>query len=137
MSVPGTFIMVDHSLERAFNRGALAQLKVTGEKEELVYSGKQFDLIYQPEGTGIRVAEQAVPAPAAKTKAERIELGAQVFANNCQACHQADGQGVPDAFPRGELRARRPALAPGRCSKSEDGRKSPSIRQPSGECRSN
>ena len=28
MSVPGTFILVDHSLERAFNRGALAQLKV-------------------------------------------------------------------------------------------------------------
>ena len=22
-----------------------------------------------------------------------------MFANNCQACHQADGQGVPDAFP--------------------------------------
>ena len=30
MSVPGTFIIVDHSIERAFNRGALAQLKVSG-----------------------------------------------------------------------------------------------------------
>ena len=100
MSVPGTFILVDHSLERAFNRGALAQLKVTGPEDKLVYSGKQFDLVYQPEGTGIRVAGSgAVPAPAAKTKDERIELGAAVFANNCQACHQADGQGVPDAFP--------------------------------------
>jgi len=99
MSVPGTFILVDHSLERAFNRGALAQLKVTGPEDKLVYSGKQFDLVYQPEGTGIRVAGGAVAAPAAKSKAERIELGAGVFANNCQACHQADGQGVPDAFP--------------------------------------
>ena len=100
MSVPGTFIIVDHSLERAFNRGALAQLKVTGAEDKLVYSGKQFDLVYQPEGTGIRVAEPGRrPAPAAKTKAERIKLGADVFANNCQACHQANGEGVPDAFP--------------------------------------
>jgi nitrite reductase (NO-forming) len=100
MSAPGTFIIVDHSIERAFNRGALAQLKVTGPENKLVYSGKQFDLVYQPEGTGIRVAGQgAVTAPAATTKAERVDLGAGVFANNCQACHQADGQGVPDAFP--------------------------------------
>ena len=99
MSVPGTFIIVDHSLERAFNRGALAQLKVTGNEDKLVYSGKQFDLVYQPEGTGIRVAEQLAAPPQAKTKAERVELGAGVFANNCQACHQANGEGVPDAFP--------------------------------------
>jgi nitrite reductase (NO-forming) len=100
MSVPGTFLIVDHSIERAFNRGALAQLKVSGEEDKLVFSGKQFDLVYQPEGTGIRVAGQGgVPAPAAKTKQERIELGAGVFANNCQACHQATGEGVPDAFP--------------------------------------
>ncbi len=100
MSAPGTFIMVDHSLERAFNRGALAQLKVSGPEDKLVYSGKQFDLVYQPEGTGIRLAETgAKPAPAAKTKEERVKLGAEVFANNCQACHQADGAGVPDAFP--------------------------------------
>jgi len=100
MSVPGTFIIVDHSIERAFNRGALAQLKVTGEENKLVYSGKTFDLVYQPEGTGIRaVNQQQAPAPSAKSQAERIELGAGVFANNCQACHQANGEGVPDAFP--------------------------------------
>ena len=100
MSVPGTFIIVDHSIERAFNRGALAQLKVSGPEDKLVYSGKQFDLVYQPEGTGIRVAGQnPVAVPAAKTKAERIEIGAGIFANNCQACHQENGEGVPDAFP--------------------------------------
>jgi nitrite reductase (NO-forming) len=100
MSVPGTFIIVDHSLQRAFNRGALAQLKATGPEDKLVFSGKQFDLVYQPEGTGIRLAGQGgVPAPAARTKEERIKLGADVFANNCQACHQESGEGVPDAFP--------------------------------------
>ena len=100
MSVPGTFIIVDHSLQRAFNRGALAQLKATGDENKLVFSGKQFDLVYQPEGAGARVASQAVTGqPAATSKAQRIELGAGIFANNCQACHQADGQGVPNAFP--------------------------------------
>jgi len=99
MSVPGTFLLVDHSIERAFNRGALAQLKVSGDEDKLVYSGKQSDQVYQPEGTGIRVAELPAAAPAAATKAQRLELGAGVFANNCQACHQANGEGVPDAFP--------------------------------------
>ena len=33
MSVPGTFIIVDHSLTRAFNRGALAQPKAAGEED--------------------------------------------------------------------------------------------------------
>ena len=100
MSVPGTFILVDHSLERAFNQGALAQLKVTGPEDKLVYSGKQFDLVYQPEGTGIRVAEQgAVPPRRPRPRTSGSSSAQAVFANNCQACHQANGQGVPDAFP--------------------------------------
>jgi len=99
MSVPGTFILVDHSLTRAFNRGALAQLKTTGEEDKLVYSGKTSDEVYQPEGAGISVAGAGVVAPTAKNKTERVEAGAGVFANNCQACHQATGEGVPDAFP--------------------------------------
>lgn len=100
MSVPGTFIIVDHSLERAFNRGALAQIKVAGPEDKLIFSGKTSDLVYQPEGAGIAASGQGfVPAPASTSRAERAEKGAAVFANNCQACHQADGQGVPDAFP--------------------------------------
>ena len=100
MSVPGTFIIVDHSLTRAFNRGALAQIKATGDENKLVYSGKQFDLVYQPEGAGVRVASSNVTdVPVAKTKEERVKMGAGVFANNCQACHQENGEGVPNAFP--------------------------------------
>ena len=99
LTVPGTFILVDHSLTRAFNRGALAQLKVSGPEDKIVYSGKTNDLVYLPEGAGARVAEQAGRAPAARNKAERIKAGEGVFVNNCAACHQPDGKGVPDAFP--------------------------------------
>ena len=97
---PGTFILVDHAISRAFNKGALAQLKVSGEDDKLVYSGKISDEVYLPEGTGIRVTEQPqqIAAPA-KTKSERIEKGEIIFKTNCMACHQSAGQGVPNAFP--------------------------------------
>ena len=100
VNVPGTYILVDHSLTRAFNKGALGQLKVTGDEDKLIYSGKVSDEVYLPEGTGIRVVEQRSQAvPAAKTKVERIERGRTVFTTNCMACHQANGEGIPHAFP--------------------------------------
>ena len=33
------------------------------------------------------------------TEAALAELGSKVFAANCAACHQANGKGVPGAFP--------------------------------------
>ncbi len=100
VNVPGTYIIVDHSLTRAFNKGALAQIKVTGDENKLVYSGKISDEVYQPEGSGMRVADLPFKkAPVAHTKAERIEKGHIVFTTNCVACHQVNGQGIPNAFP--------------------------------------
>jgi nitrite reductase (NO-forming) len=100
VNVPGTYILVDHSLTRAFNKGALGQLKATGEENKLIYSGKISDEVFLPEGAHIRVAEQpSATAPAAKTKVERAERGRAVFAVNCAACHQSNGQGIPNAFP--------------------------------------
>ncbi len=100
VKVPGTFVLVDHALERAFNRGALAQLKVTGEENKAIYSGKIRDEVYLPEGTGIKVAEMpSRAAPSARTKAERVARGEQIFKTNCAACHQSTGEGIPAAFP--------------------------------------
>jgi nitrite reductase (NO-forming) len=100
INVPGTFLIVDHSLARAFNRGALAQIKATGPENKLVYSGKISDEIYLPEGANIRVAEQPSKAPApAASQAERIKLGEIVFRTNCMACHQENGKGIPGSFP--------------------------------------
>src|SRR6185436_16664909 len=46
LDVPGTYILVDHSLFRAFNKGALDMLKVSGAENLLVYSGKEVDAVY-------------------------------------------------------------------------------------------
>ena len=100
VNVPGTYIMVDHSLTRAFNKGALGMLKVSGDEEKTIYSGKMTDEVYLPEGTSMRNAERTqAQVPSAKTKTDRIKLGESIYNNNCAACHQTTGVGVPQAFP--------------------------------------
>lgn len=100
VNVPGTYLLVDHSLTRAFNKGALGQLKVNGDENKLVYSGKITEEVYRPEGARIVAAEQASrPGEVAKNKEERIRLGDSVFKGNCAACHQEAAEGVPGSFP--------------------------------------
>jgi nitrite reductase (NO-forming) len=100
VNVPGTYIMVDHSLTRAFNKGALGMLKVSGEEDKTLYSGKMTDEVYLPEGTSMRnTGAVQTQAPTAKTKADRIKLGEGIYNTNCAACHQTTGVGVPQAFP--------------------------------------
>ena len=104
VEVPGTFLLVDHSIFRAFNKGALGMLKVEGEKDPKLYSGEQLDKIYLPEGSVIQkmpVAdseETYAPIPP-KSLAQQMEHGKQLYMQTCFACHQATGQGIPGAFP--------------------------------------
>ncbi|MCL4105669.1 UNVERIFIED_CONTAM: hypothetical protein GTU68_023736 [Idotea baltica] len=96
----GTFILVDHSIFRAFNKGALGMLKVGGEENKTVYSGKIDDRIYLPEGGAIQtIPQEATAAPSATNKAERITAGKIVYNQACVACHQITGEGIPMAFP--------------------------------------
>lgn len=101
VDVPGTFILVDHSIFRAFNKGALGMLKVDGADNLAIYSGKQQETVYLPEGGGIQsIAEGEAPAEGkAKDMAERILFGQRVYDQNCLACHQPDGMGISGAFP--------------------------------------
>jgi nitrite reductase (NO-forming) len=46
VKVPGTYVLVDHSLTRAFNKGALGMLKVSGPPNRAIYSGKEIDAVY-------------------------------------------------------------------------------------------
>jgi len=101
VDVPGTFILVDHSIFRAFNKGALGMLNVTGEENKIIYSGTQEEGIYLPEGGGIQNMpdDVAVNEAKASSTAERIELGKQIYMQSCFACHQANGEGLASAFP--------------------------------------
>lgn len=100
VNVPGTYILVDHSIFRAFNKGALGMLKVEGPEDKEIYSGKISDEIYLPEGGTIQ--DMTGPAPTqvpAKNLSERIQHGKRVFEGTCMACHQSNGEGVAGAFP--------------------------------------
>jgi len=66
LEVPGTFIMVDHALFRAFNKGALGMLKVDGPQDLLVYSGKEVDATYLGDSALPGTAESNVAALEAK-----------------------------------------------------------------------
>jgi len=100
LDVPGSFILVDHAIFRAFNKGALGILQVDGPENKNIFSGQQDDRIYQPEGGAV----QTMPTTGAEvskplSKAEKLALGKALYASTCQACHQADGKGIEKAFP--------------------------------------
>jgi len=95
-----TLILVDHSIFRTFNKGALGMLKIEGEHDPMIYTGKTVDSIYLPEGGAVqKMPDSAKPAPVASTLAERMEAGKAVYAQNCAACHQPGGEGLKGAFP--------------------------------------
>ena len=98
---PATLILVDHSIFRAFNKGALGMLKIPGEHDASIYTGKTVDSVYLPEGGAIQKMpdDKSAPIEIAKTLEERLKLGQNVYQQNCAACHQPTGLGIPDVFP--------------------------------------
>jgi nitrite reductase (NO-forming) len=100
--VPGNYIMVDHSIFRAFNKGALAIMEVAGEPRTDIYSGKQADESYIGDQVGslAPVAAAAEAKAAGKlTKEQQVAAGQVLFKGTCSVCHQESGQGIPDVFP--------------------------------------
>jgi nitrite reductase (NO-forming) len=100
--VPGNYVLVDHSIFRAFNKGALAILEVKGEPNLDIYSGKQVDEMY----LGDKVASMAPVATAVQssaagtlTKEQQIQSGGVLFKGTCSTCHQVTGEGIPNVFP--------------------------------------
>lgn len=100
VEVPGTLILVDHSIFRAFNKGALGMLEVTGPEDKVIYSGKTADEVYLPEGGAIQTLPNDEPeAKKDRTLESRIKHGKEIYAHNCAACHQTQGQGIKNSFP--------------------------------------
>ena len=114
VDVPGTYVLVDHALFRAFNKGALGMLKVEGAPNLVTYSGKEVDAVYlgkaadagseaEKRVTALKaqVAEEIKSNPkiAGLTKEIQIQKGKAVYMQTCFVCHQPDGLGVPAQIP--------------------------------------
>ena len=109
--VPGTYILVDHALFRAFNKGALGMLKVEGPENLIAYSGKEVDEVYLgsamlSQDSKVSTLEQerkdaikADPKIAGLSKEILMEKGKRVFTQTCFACHQMNGEGMAGVFP--------------------------------------
>ena len=114
VDVPGTYILVDHSLFRAFNKGALGMLKVEGDSNAIIYSGKEVDEVYLGDQSAAGSESTRVEAELVAAKAEaiasnpqiaefdekiRMERGRKTFLSTCFACHGANGEGIAGVFP--------------------------------------
>lgn len=101
--VPGSYILVDHSIFRAFNKGALAILKVDGPENKAIYSGKEVDSVYLGDRAGslaaVSEAAATTASSGAPTKQQQIKAGEALFQGTCSVCHQNNGEGLPDVFP--------------------------------------
>lgn len=108
LNVPGTFLLVDHSIFRTFHKGTVGMLKVEGDAVPSIFKS---DVIPAEEGKEPAkeqakepVKAEAAPAtPAPKVqvlKAEAPKLsGKELFVANCSACHGEGGLGVEGAIP--------------------------------------
>ena len=105
VEVPGTYIIVDHSIFRAFNKGALGMLKAAGPEDKAVYSGKEVDSVYlsdkaSPEaGSLLARASEEVETHGAVSLDAQIAAGKALFMGTCSTCHQPEGQGLEGVFP--------------------------------------
>lgn len=100
-SVPGEYTLVDHSMFRAFNKGAMGQLRVAGKANDMIFSGRTGEEVYQP-GTHLQqllAKTDPIAEGTVLTRDDLMQRGQQVFSTVCFACHQSNGQGVPNTFP--------------------------------------
>ena len=104
VEVPGTLIIVDHSIFRAFNKGALGMIKVDGDDNLSVYSGKEVDNVYL--GDKVVADELSIVGDVTRaeltgsaTKQQRIDAGRVLYNGTCSVCHQQNGEGLANVFP--------------------------------------
>lgn len=112
LEVPGTFILVDHSIFRTFHKGTLGMLKVEGDANPSIFNsvkevkseeGDKKEEVKKTE-TKVEVKKEEIKKveilktenPSANTK--KVS-GKEVFMANCSACHGENGAGVEGTFP--------------------------------------
>jgi nitrite reductase (NO-forming) len=90
--VPGTLLLVDHSITRAFMKGALGQISVSGSPQPAIYEKG-------PSTTFVSKTARPVQQSVAMSAGDKAADGKRVFTQICSACHQGNAMGLPGAFP--------------------------------------
>ncbi|HFC7273686.1 TPA: copper-containing nitrite reductase [Neisseria meningitidis] len=72
VDIPGSYTLVDHSIFRAFNKGALGQLKVEGEENPEIMTQKLSDTAYAGNGAASATSAPAASAPAASASEKSV-----------------------------------------------------------------
>ena len=96
VDVPGSYVLVDHSIFRAFNKGALGLLVAKGEENRKIYAKNEPTPYVSDLKISTTPKDDAI---ANKTKEQQIADGKVIYTKTCVACHQAQGQGMEGAFP--------------------------------------
>ena len=96
VDVPGSYVLVDHSIFRAFNKGALGLLVAKGEENRKIYAKNEPTPYVSDLKISTTPKDDAIVN---KTKEQQIADGKVIYAKTCVACHQAQGQGMEGAFP--------------------------------------
>ena len=96
VDIPGSYTIVDHSIFRAFNKGALGLLVAKGEENRKIYAKNEPTPYVSDLKISTTPKDDAIVN---KTKEQQIADGKVIYAKTCVACHQAQGQGMEGAFP--------------------------------------
>lgn len=72
VDIPGSYTLVDHSIFRAFNKGALGQLKVEGAENPEIMTQKLSDTAYAGNGAASAASAPAASAPAASESEKSV-----------------------------------------------------------------
>lgn len=72
IDIPGSYTLVDHSIFRAFNKGALGQLKVEGAENPEIMTQKLSDTAYAGNGAASAASAPAASAPAASASEKSV-----------------------------------------------------------------
>ena len=104
MEVPGSYVLVDHSIFRAFNKGALAILKADGPENKAIFSGQEVDEVYLGDKaasiqSGAVAAAVSARDSGSMTKDQKIAAGTTLFNGTCSTCHGPNGDGMAGVFP--------------------------------------
>ncbi len=104
--VPATYLLVDHAIFRAFNKGTLGMLEVTGDENPDYYVAQHEARVYTPSpgrqwGAPAVSQSRSVGEVFVETRTDeaRTRSGAGLYATNCASCHGERGAGVPNVFP--------------------------------------